>query len=445
MGHKKLSFTTRYVLAFGIFLVAANILLGTVILRQSESSMKTLINKNMLDIVNTAAGFMDGDVLGAITEDDVGSEAFNHTLEKLAVFQNNVDIQFIYAVRQIDEDTFIFTIDPDPVEPAEFGEEIVVTEGIKKAGKGVAAVDDAPMADRWGNFYSAYSPVFDSNGNVAGIIGIDFGAQWYNDLVKDHTITITIETILSVSLGGLVIFIITNGVRKRFKELNTGLASLSAIVDQLMERVRGMSGGEEKEEDASQDELEALARKIQTMQGDMTVYLEYLQNQAYTDSLTRVGSSTAYHELVQKLEEDIKKGEAAFSVMVFDVNSLKFLNDKFGHECGDRIILGAAEAISNIFGVEHTFRIGGDEFAVVKDRADEKDFYRMEDQINAFNQRTGGSSAKLSISKGLAYYEPGRDHSYKEVFARADMDMYEQKKRYYQTVGNRRRDESEAH
>lgn len=445
MGHKKLSFTTRYVLAFGVFLVIANILLGMVILRQSESSMKTLINKNMLDIVNTAAGFLDGDALGALTEDDVGGEVFNDVLEKLAVFQNNVDIHFIYAVRQVDEENFIFTVDPDPVEPAEFGEEIVVTEGIKKAGKGTAAVDDAPMADRWGNFYSAYSPVFDSAGNVAGIVGVDFDAEWYDKLVRDHTITITIETILSVFIGGVVIFIITNGVRKRFKELNTGLVSLSGIVDQLMRQVRGMSGGEEKETDASQDELEALAQKIQTMQGDMTVYLEYLQKQAYTDSLTRVGSSTAYHELVQKLEDQINKGEAAFSVMVFDVNSLKMLNDQFGHECGDRIIMGAAEAISNIFGVEHTFRIGGDEFAVVKDRADEKDFYQMEAQIEAFNQRADGNCAKLSISKGLAHYEPGRDHSYKEVFARADMDMYEQKKRYYQTEGNRRRDGNDAH
>ena len=443
MGHKKLSFTTRYVLAFGVFLVIANILLGMVILRQSESSMKELINKNMLDIVNTASGFLDGDVLGALTEDDVGGDAFNDALEKLAVFQNNVDIQFIYAVRQIDEDTFVFTVDPDPVDPAEFGEEIVVTEGIKKAGKGVAAVDDAPMADRWGNFYSAYSPVFDSAGNVAGIVGIDFDAEWYDKLVRDHTITITIETILSVSIGGVVICIITNGVRKRFKELNTGLVSLSGIVDQLMRQVRGMSGGEVKEEDASQDELEALGQKIHAMQGDMTVYLEYLQKQAYTDSLTRVGSSTAYHELVQKLEESIKQGQAAFSVMVFDVNSLKMINDKYGHECGDRIILGAAEVISSVFGADRTFRIGGDEFAVVTDRADEKDFYRVDDQIEAFNRRMGESRALLSISKGLAHYEPDRDHSYKEVFARADMDMYAQKKRYYQTDGNRRADRHE--
>ena len=438
MGHKKLSFTTRFVLAFGVLLVAANILLGVVILRQSESAMKSLINKNMLDIVNTAAGFMDGDALGALTEDDVGGDQFNEVLQKLAVFQSNVDIHFIYAVRQIDEDTFVFTVDPDPVEPAEFGEEIVVTEGIKKAGTGVAAVDDAPMADRWGNFYSAYSPVFDSDGKVAGIIGIDFDAEWYDELVRKHTLAITVETILSVSIGGVVIFIIANGVRKRFKELNVGLVRLSDTVDHLMRQVGDISGGAVKQSEEPQDELEVLGEKIQTMQSDMTVYLDYLQKQAYTDSLTRVGSSTAYHELAQKLEDRIHKGEAAFSVIVFDVNSLKVINDEFGHENGDKVIKGAAEVISKVFQPEYTFRIGGDEFAVVKEHVTDEELAKVDAGIAAFNERDKGSCVLLSISKGLAHFEPARDHSFKEVFARADMIMYEQKKKYYQTVGNRR-------
>ena len=49
---------------------------------------------------------------------------------KLAVFQSNVNIQFIYAVRQIDKNTYVFIVDPDPEDPAEFGEEIVITEGL---------------------------------------------------------------------------------------------------------------------------------------------------------------------------------------------------------------------------------------------------------------------------------------------------------------------------
>jgi len=174
------------------------------------------------------------------------------------------------------------------------------------------------------------------------------------------------------------------------------------------------------------------------MQSDMTVYLEYLQKQAYTDSLTRVGSSTAYHELAQKLEEAIQHGSAAFSLIIFDVNSLKKINDEFGHENGDYIIKGAAEVISKVFQPEYTFRIGGDEFAVVKEHVTDEELAKVDAGIAAFNEREKGSFVLLSISKGLAHFEPARDHSFKEVFARADMIMYEQKKKYYQTVGNRR-------
>lgn len=74
------------------------------------------------------------------------------------------------------------------------------------------------------------------------------------------------------------------------------------------------------------------------------------------------------------------------------------------------------------------------------DRADERQFYEVDAQIAAFNKQINKSCALLSVSKGLAHFEPDRDHSFREVFARADKSMYEQKKKYYQTVGNRRAD-----
>ena len=129
-------------------------------------------------------------------------------------------------------------------------------------------------------------------------------------------------------------------------------------------------------------------------------------------------------------------------MIVFDVNSLKVINDQFGHENGDRIIKGAAEVISKVFQAEHAFRIGGDEFAVVKERVTDEELAQVDAEIAAFNEREKGSCAALSISKGLAHFEPGQDSSFKEVFARADMIMYEQKKNYYQAKGNWRKREN---
>ena len=190
------------------------------------------------------------------------------------------------------------------------------------------------------------------------------------------------------------------------------------------------------------DELEALGTKIHNMQNDMVLYLDYLQTQAYVDALTKVRSATAYHELVEGIQKKVKNGTARFCVAVFDINSLKEINDTHGHEWGDTIIQGAAEAISGAFGAEFTYRIGGDEFAVVLEDVEPEQMERQMDEVDAgvgrFNARHRAEGVTLAISKGMAAYRPGVDPGYREVFARADQTMYERKKAYYQTIGDRR-------
>lgn len=443
--HRGLSFTTRFVLAFGVLLLTANFMLGLVILNQSNSAIRSLINKNMLDIANTAAGMLDGDVLGALTADDVGGEAFNDVLKKLSVFQNNVDIHYIYTVRRLEGDHFVFVVDPDPEEPAEFGEDIVVTQGLIRAGEGKPTVDDAPMADKWGNFYSAYSPVFDSAGKVSGVVGIDFDAAWYDQQVREHTLSVFIITCVSAFIGSVIIALITESVRRRFRALDAGLSTLSANVDELTAEIDSISGRPPKrvqpEDDGFGDELEALGDKIQNMQSDMRLYLNYLQEKAYIDALTRVRSSTAYHEMIQDIESEIAAGNAHFSVAVFDVNSLKQINDRLGHEYGDSIIQGAAQAIAEGFDDRHVYRIGGDEFAAVLRGEQEPEMAerlnRVKANVDAFNAGGKPSGLTLSLSVGVARFHTEKDTSFKDVFSRADQRMYECKRRYYQETGGR--------
>ena len=200
----KEGFTIQYVLIFGALMLAANILLGVLLVNQTRQTLRQLLEKNMLDITNTAAGLMDGDKLGALTEDDVDGPYFNQVIQTLSVFQDRVEIEFIYAVKQVGEKEFVFTVDPDPVDPGAFGEEVLFTYALGQAGKGIPTVDSAAAEDRWGNFYSAYSPVFDSGGAVAGIIGVDFDAEWYEQQLRGLSRTVTATTLLTVLIGAAV-------------------------------------------------------------------------------------------------------------------------------------------------------------------------------------------------------------------------------------------------
>ena len=104
-------------------------------------------------------------------------------------------------MRDEGNDRFVFMVDPTLDDPGEFGEPVVTTEALKKAAKGTAAVDEEPYTDSWGRFYSSYTPVFDSKGNVVGIVVVDFSAKWYDDQIFKETGSIIIYSMVSVILG----------------------------------------------------------------------------------------------------------------------------------------------------------------------------------------------------------------------------------------------------
>lgn len=435
------SLTTQYIVLFGTLLLMANIILGFILLQQTSSTVQFLIRKNMLDLSNTAADLVDGDTLGALTADDVGSSGFNDILLELSAFQNNADIEFIYAVRRVTDDRFIFTVDPDPVDPGQFGEEVVVTPAMRTAAYGTADVDDVPAQDRWGNFYSAFSPVFDSNGDVAGIIGVDFNSAWYNAQLWRTSTFVVIMSLLFTLVGVSGCIMVNSRVRTRIGVVRMELSKLSDDVETLMDEIQAGYGepsaaaarGAEENEDQG-DELFTLNRKIRAMHREMERYLDYMQTRVNTDALTRVGNTTAYQARQKEMAHRIQDGTASFTLVMFDINNLKHINDRYGHTGGDRIIRAAAAAIAEGFGERNTYRIGGDEFIAVAEHVPpgelENRLASLDKAVAAYN-RDPEHIATLSISRGQAAFQPEQDRAFRDVFIRADGRMYECKNSFH--------------
>ena len=207
--------------------------IGAVLVNNSREALKTLIDNRMLDIANSAADMIDGDVLEKLEKEDIATPEYNEINDTLAVFQENIDLRYIYCIRDLGNKQFVFTVDPTVEDPGEFGEPIVYTDALYAASLGEPAVDNEPYSDKWGRFYSAYSPVFDSKGEVAGIVAVDFSADWYDAQIAKQSRVIIFSSIAAVLVGIILVFVATAGMRRELRTINKDMADVAREIDEL--------------------------------------------------------------------------------------------------------------------------------------------------------------------------------------------------------------------
>ncbi len=149
---------------------------------------------------------------------------------------------------------------------------------------------------------------------------------------------------------------------------------------------------------------------------------------AYTDALTGVNCNLAYVEMEKQKDLDIRKRRInEFAVAVFDLNGLKEINDKRGHEQGDRFIIDACRAICSHFKRSPVFRIGGDEFVALIEGEDYQNRQDIKDRFIRLMENADEEEHAI-VAMGMADYTPEQDNSFNDVFERADNHMYIRKR-----------------
>ena len=179
---------------------------------------------------------------------------------------------------------------------------------------------------------------------------------------------------------------------------------------------------------SSNDEVGTLAQSLSETAKQLKIRINYINNLAFSDKLTGVKNSTAYLQEVAYLKNDILQKKADFTIFIVDANGLKYINDNYGHELGNELIIKVTQMISQVFGEENLYRIGGDEFAVLLSGLTESECI---DYCKAFEYVVENQKGKIwaAASIGYAIFDKKVDNTYESVFNRADEDMYENKVR----------------
>lgn len=158
---------------------------------------------------------------------------------------------------------------------------------------------------------------------------------------------------------------------------------------------------------------------------------EKLRTLSLTDELTGLYNRRGFFTFSEQLLKSCKRQKRGVFLLYADLDSLKEINDTFGHHAGDEILVAAAGIFKDTFRESDIIaRIGGDEFVVIPIGRSIDDVKviteRLRQNLENRNARKDGEH-RLSISFGTAYYDPESPGSIDELVVQAEKLMYEQK------------------
>ena len=280
----------------------------------------------------------------------------------------------------------------------------------------------------------------------------------YDDIYKERDLTMIL--MVSITIGIEFVFVIiatymasrvTTPLRKLTKaaneisegdydvvlppEDNNEIGELSRALRIAVDNIRARKDEIEATVRAQDRKIEKDAKTMKRQEDD----LDIMKNLAYIDPLTKVKSKHAYEDTVKYIDEQIKNGTAEFAVVMCDLNYLKHINDNLGHKAGDEAIQKAANMLCTVFPMSTVFRIGGDEFVVIPSVLEYAKIDEKQDLLKKLLDEQYRSSdnylERISIAFGCAVFDRKKDHSFHEVFDRADQIMYEDKRRIHERDG----------
>ncbi|WP_252504354.1 GGDEF domain-containing protein [Sporosarcina sp. Marseille-Q4943] len=184
----------------------------------------------------------------------------------------------------------------------------------------------------------------------------------------------------------------------------------------------------QKETDIANEKLLALLQDVEEKQQQLKEMNEELQVLAARDELTGLFNRRTFRkDLAYAIEEARENGGPSISLIIFDIDYFKKVNDLYGHALGDSVLMELARKMESIIQPPDVVaRIGGEEFAVILHETDMHEAVNKAEQLRKFIAESEWESIAITISVGIAHLQDGDTSNI--LFTRADDALYESKR-----------------
>ena len=373
----------------------------------------------------------------------------------------NEDIAFVYIMRKVG-DKAAFVLDSDPDEPAMPGEIYQQSLPSLMHGFEQPSVDPEITTDKWGSFLSGYAPLHDATGDY--LIGLDMKADEVAGKMSQLKQAGLISLVVSLLLAIVFADILAKNFNVRIHRLvrrcgeiartqlepsksqgrGDELDHLGQTLEAMAEHLEASRAEREKAHRALQKHKQELEARVQQRTSELLAANDklreeirererieaVLQQTARTDYLTQLPNRRAMIQMLDKEAARFERSAHPFSLVLLDIDHFKSINDSFGHDGGDEILVNIAERMRGWMREKDVLaRWGGEEFLIllsdtdVESAAEQAERLRASIAAQTFSIQQG--ETRITASLGVAGYsqQQGVDGCIKD----ADVALYRAK------------------
>ena len=191
-------------------------------------------------------------------------------------------------------------------------------------------------------------------------------------------------------------------------------------IEQMRQTVREKQSGDNVK-------LEALAQQVDALNSQ----LKQAHQESSTDSLTGIFNRKAFDRQIDELVEKNTVAKSPFSLLMLDIDNFKKINDTYGHQTGDRIIMAVVNKCrQNIRGEDFFARYGGEEFVIILPGASLRNAVKkanfickaVASTLYRLDDAKDGQTLKVTMSVGVSCHQ--KADTVDSVIERADKALY---------------------
>jgi diguanylate cyclase len=207
----------------------------------------------------------------------------------------------------------------------------------------------------------------------------------------------------------------------------TLLDDIKKIKQAMIQEIEQMRAIVEEKQIHDCKKLEILAKQVDTL----NVQLNEARKESVTDGLTGVNNRKSFDRYISELVEKNTVSNRPFSLLMLDIDNFKQVNDNYGHQTGDRVILAViGKCRQSIRGEDFLARYGGEEFVVILPGASLKNAVKKAKHIcqtiattrYSLDDVQGNPTLSVTVSIGVAAYQKADTRA--SVVERADKALY---------------------